>query len=362
MDVIRILRKKFTTLVLISALCIGLVYVSLDYAWTAPFFRVERQSGLDEDDIRMFAKHAINGTLVIVPSNHGMLHWVENLLCSLEFTSFDTSKIIFWALDSDTKSYMTSNNRTAYHNPAFFATSNNENRKGNTAAYNRMMLERPKFYLDVLSVGLHILMLDADIVFWQSPLSMIPSTPQEDVDIIYSTDAREFYQDHNAFDDERRRGPYIPPICNGIFWMRSSAKTIALWSEMLEIFHKPWLWRPRGFQDDQRGMDVLLNDGRGQVMPPYPDGIEEGIVPTSPDAKSELGVNVQLLDQTEVVNGHLLMNRNVQYMKNLAKLRESGRDRIAAHFNWWTEELTKEEGAKRLGLYLLDDNGRCRGR
>ncbi|KAK4632877.1 hypothetical protein CLAFUW4_02979 [Fulvia fulva] len=357
----RILKKKFTTSVLLSALCIALLYLFLDYPWAALYVHVERHPGLTEDDIRMFSRNAINNTLVIIPSNHGMLHWVENLLCSLEPTDFDASMIVFWALDENTKVYMTDRNRTAYHNPAFFATSANENRHGDTAAYKRMMLERPKFYIDVLSAGFNILMLDADTIYWQSPLSILPDV-SESVDVVYSTDSREFYQDHNAFQDARRRGPYVPPICNGIFWMRSSVRTIALWTEMLQIFDRSWLWRPKGFRDDQRGMDVLLNDGRGQVVPPYPDGVDSSIVPTSPNAKSELGVKVQLLDQTQVVNGHLLMNRNVVYMENLANLRESRRDRIAAHFNWWTEELSKEEGAERLGLYLLDENGRCRKR
>ena len=222
-----------------------------------------------------------------------------------------------------------------------------------------MMLERPKFYLDVLAEGFDFLMLDADTVFWQSPLTLLPDV-ENSVDVVYSTDAREFYQEHDAFLDERRRGPYVPPVCNGIFWMRSSARTIALWSEMLEVFGRGWWWRPRGFLDDQRGMDVLLNDGRGQVVAPYPGGIEGRSVPMSPGAKDELGVKVQLLDQTQVVNGHLLMNRNKAYEENVVKLRERGRDRIAAHFNWWTEKLTKEEGAKQLWMYLLDENGRCR--
>ena len=70
-----------------------------------------------------------------------------------------------------------------------------------------MMKERPKFFINILSAGFNILMLDADTVFWQSPLLLMPQRDDgnsSSVDIVFSTDAREFYQTHDAFEDARR--------------------------------------------------------------------------------------------------------------------------------------------------------------
>lgn len=74
-----------------------------------------------------------------------------------------------------------------------------------------------------------VLILDTDIVFWQSPLAIVPQgKDRESVDMVDSTDAREFFTEHDAFADEGRRGSLIPPICNGMFCMKSSKETVSL--------------------------------------------------------------------------------------------------------------------------------------
>ncbi|KXT00880.1 hypothetical protein AC578_976 [Pseudocercospora eumusae] len=361
MDLRSIFRRRYHILAVLAVLIILYIYLS---SWTSPAQdRNARFPGISSEFHHVFASHAINNTVIIVPVNTGMIYWVENMLCSLAETSFDVSRIVFWALDLPAQSKLVSKGRTAYHDPTLFATSDNENRHGDTAAYKRMMNERPKFYIDVLSSGFDMLMLDADTVFWQSPELIIPGLGREDIDIVYSTDAREFYQVHNAFEDERRRGPYVPPICNGIFWMRSSNRTIALWSEILSTFQSPlfgtFLGR-QGFQDDQRGMDVLLNDGRAQISEPYPDGITSDMIPESGRVQPYL--NVQLLDQTMVANGQLLMNRRDSYVEYLDKLKQQGKNRISAHFNWNTKEVSKEDGAKQLGMIFANEEGTCLAR
>lgn len=318
------------------------------------------QPGIRPDDLETLSRKAINNTIVIVPVNSGMIHWAKNLLCSLSLTSFDTSKIVFWTLDQGAESALHGSYAT-YRDDSLFATSINENTHGNTAAYRRMMKERPKFFIDILSSGFDILMLDADTVFWQPPLLLVPENGSN-VDAVFSTDAREFYQTHNAFLDSRRRGFRMPPICNGIFWMKASERTVALWTEMLAKFEArgliAWFRRLR-FQDDQRGMDVLLNDGRARLVGPLPDGITKEMLPAEDDASGRQTLGVRLLDQTHVINGHLLRNRNAIYEENLARNRGLGKQRIAAHFNWNTKEATKEEGAKELDMFFLDDAGRC---
>lgn len=338
----------------------GLVFVCLVLAYARPFSAATpaRIPGLRPEDRATFASHAVNNTVVIVPANLGMMNWVDNLICSLRSTSFDPQSIVFWALDTDVQEVLAHRGFATYHDPSLYAVTSNENKHGNTAAYKKMMQERPKFYMDVLSTGFDILMLDADTVFWQSPLSIMPTTEERDlVDLVYSTDAREFYQVHDAFQDGFRRGPYIPPVCNGIFWMKSNPATMAIWSRMLEVFKSSWTMARLRFNDDQRGMDVILNDGRAQLVEPFPGGIKEA--PESPQSHPDLSLSVRLLDQTQVVSGHLLLNRQHEYEEFLADLRNSGKARIAAHFNWDAVDITKEDGAKQLGLMFIDANGKC---
>ncbi|KAJ3489272.1 hypothetical protein NLG97_g6034 [Lecanicillium saksenae] len=291
-----------------------------------------------------------------------MLNFANNLLCSLEQISFNTSTIIFWALDDGAETIFHRRGYATYRDATLFSASGNENEHGVTAAYRRMMLQRPIFFRDVLSAGFDILMLDADIVFWQSPLVIVPEDAnRHDIDMVYSTDAREFYTTHDAFEDSGRRGSLMPPICNGMFWMKSSRETVSLWSEMLDVFAAPWwqmgLYRYLWFQDDQRGVDVLLNDGRAQVVPPFPRGITHAMVPNRDDSGKKL--NVRLLDQTQVANGQLFMFREAEYEANLEKIRVQGNDRISVHMNWNTHRISKADGAKEKGIYYLDDNDEC---
>lgn len=143
--------------------------------------------------------------------------------------------------------------------------------------------------------------------------------------------------------------------------MKSNPNTIALWTEMLKVFEMPWslgrVLKP-GFQDDQRGMDVLLNDGRARIVEPLPDGMTADMVPKVRDATGT--VKVQLLDQTKYTNGHLLQNHRETYLSNLAALRRQGDDRVAVHFNWNSKLLSKEMGASELDMWFLDDGGKCK--
>lgn len=356
---LRCRERRFLPLL---GILVGLMTVTIFiYCWLAPYpVALLRMSSMTVLERKMFAQHAINNTVVIVPVNSGMLKFADNLVCSLRATSFDPKNIVFWALDDGAEVVLGQKGFATYRDPSLFGVSNDANLFGNTPEYKRMMHERPKFFIDFLSSGHDVLMLDADTVFWQSPLDLVPDR-ESDVDAAFSTDAREFYQTHNAFRDAWRRGDMIPPVCNGLFWMRSNDKTIRIWREMLDVFEAGWrtfFLQLISFQDDQRGMDVLLNDGRAMLVQPYPDGIERSMVPTVHETNAAL--NIVLLDQTEVVNGHLLKNRRPTYDKNLERLRAEGRSRVAAHFNWNSEEITKEHGARAMGMFYLDDDGRCK--
>ncbi len=314
---------------------------------------------INQDTRQLLQNHTFNNTLVVVPVNDGMMFWADNMLCSLKNTTFDASKIVFWALDQNVKATLERRGFNTYYDPSLYSVSTYENLHYDTADFKKMMLERPKFFLDILHTGFDILFLDADTLFLQSPLLI----PDRAVDIVFSTDSREFYTTKDAFRDVWRRGPRVPPVCNGVFWMKSNEFTIKLWQDMLNVFESGWrtyFWRLISFKDDQRGMDVLLNDGRARLVEQYPTGITSDMLLHRYSSRSEL--NVRLLDQTQVVSGHLLKNRRKQYDQNLAELQRQGRDRISIHLNWDPKQLTKEKGAKEMGLWLLDEEGKCQHR
>ena len=318
-----------------------------------------RVPGIENATLSRLAKNAVGNTLVVVPVNMGMLIWADNLICSLANTSFDAKQIIFWTLDTQAQVVLEARGYTTYHDPSLFAVSTPENVHRDTAYFKKMMMERPKFFIDVLSTGYDILFLDADTMFFQSPLSLIDPA----VDAVFSSDSREFFNTarRNPFRDIWRRGHRFPPVCNGIFYMKSNEHTIKLWRDILDVFEagpRLAIYRLISFKDDQRGMDCLLNDGRARLVEPLPGGITEDMLEGRYTSDADL--NVRLLDQAAVVSGHLLKNRKQQYEKNLAELKERGEERIALHFNWDPKEITKEEGVKKMDLWLLKDQGRCK--
>lgn len=120
--------------------------------------------------------------------------------------------------------------------------------------------------------------------------------------------------------------------------MKSNQRTISLWQDMVDVFESP-IWRIfrskfSNFGDDQRGMDVLLNDGRARLVEPYLEGITGDMVRGKYehyDGKPGWGgLDVRMLgtlDQTEVVSGHLLLDRYDDYQQGVKKLRNQQRQR-----------------------------------
>ncbi len=305
-----------------------------------------------------FAENAIENTLVVVPVNLAHIFWVDNLLCSLAQTSFDASKIVFWALDTEAQKLLDGRNFTTYHDPSLVSITTNENLHEDTRDFKRMMAERPKFFIEMRSTGFDLLFLDADTIFFDDPLSI----RDPNVDIVFSSDNREFFNKpgKDPFKDVWRKGSRIPPVCNGIFWMKSSANTIKIWQDMLNMFEsgpRLALYRFFVFKDDQRGMDVLLNDGRAKLVEPLPRGITTDMLVGRFEANAML--DLRLLDQTEVVSGHLIRNRKDLYNDNLKDLRAEGGKQLAIHFNWNPKDQTKESGVREMGLWQLTDEGKC---
>ena len=331
------------------------LYVSLS-SW--PRVITPRISRISSITKAKFANNVIGNTLVVVPVNLAHMVWVENLLCSLSQTSFDPQKIVFWALDSEVQGLLEVRGFTTYHDPSFYSVTTDENLHNDTKHFKKMMRERPKLFIDMLSTGYDLLFLDADTVFFGNPLAI----QDPNVDIVFSSDSREFFNNprKDPFKDIWRKGSRIPPVCNGIFWMKSNAKTIKIWQDMLDVFEsgpRLALYRFFVFKDDQRGMDVLLNDGRAKLVEPLPGGITPEMLTGRAGANAD--VDVRLLDQTEVVSGHLLRNRKTLFEQNLKELKAGGGKQLAIHFNWNPKDQTKESGAREMGLWQLTDEGKC---
>ena len=331
------------------------LYVSLS-SW--PNEVAPRISKISSTTKARFANNAINNTLLVVPVNRAHMMWVDNFLCSLSPTTFDAKKIVFWALDPGVQELLEVRGFTTYHDPSFYSVSTDENLHDDTRNFKKMMKERPKFFIDMLSTGHDLLFLDADTVFFDNPLAI----RDPNVDIVFSSDSREFFNKphKDPFKDVWRKGSRIPPVCNGIFWMKSNAKTIKIWQDMLDIFEsgpRLALYKFFVFKDDQRGMDVLLNDGRAKLVEPLPKGITPEMLTSRTDVNAD--VEVRLLDQTEVVSGHLLRNRKTLFDQNLKELKAGGGKQLAIHFNWDPKDQTKESGVREMGLWQLTDDGEC---
>jgi len=117
----------------------------------------------------------------------------------------------------------------------------------------------------------------------------------------------------------------------------------------------------KGLTDDQRGFDVLLNDGRAALVEPLPDGITKVISETLGERKNEESakLKVMILDQAWVASGHLFRNQHEDYQERLERLEERGWGKLAIHLNWNIAVTGKVEGAKEMGIWQLGDDGTC---
>ena len=339
----------------------------------AAYFRSPRLSDItalsvSNGDYQSLKRQAVNNTIVVVPINEGMLNFAHNLICSVGKTSFDPKKLVFWTLGEQAGKILEAGGYTTFHDPSLFGVATNENPVHYTDEFHKMMLERPKFFHKVLSTGLDMLFMDVDTVLYDNPLAVV----DDNADLIFSSDSYEFYGsaagassegsgDSDPFQDIRAKGDKIPPVCMGFFYMRSGANTIRLCESFRDVltgapgfdYHR----EKAGFVDDQSGMDVLLNDGRAQLVDPLPRGIADAMLEGRYSGRTEL--KVRLLDQSWYASGHLFRHRNDEYQRGLEELQANGKSRLGIHFNWDTGEITKVDGAKQMGIWQLTEEGQC---
>ena len=307
-------------------------------------------------------RHAINNTVIIVPINNGMLPFGENLVCSLKKnTNFDPKQLVFWTLGEEVGATLRKQGLTTFHDPELWGTSDNVGSDYSTEGFSEMMAQRPKFWGNVLVAGLDLLFLDADLIFYESPLNLI----SPNVDLAIASDGREYFgpldTHQNPWKDAWSRGDYMPSVCAGTFWAKSNKETINLFRIMQMVFEKDpsmrWLRKETPFDDDQRAFDVLLNDGRAGLADPLPQGITDDMMEgRRPD---DARLKVQMWDQARVVSGHLYREKEEEYKEHLQRLEEDGGEKWLIHLNWNKVGMPRMKGAKEMGIWELDEDGQC---
>ena len=306
-------------------------------------------------------RHSINNTVTIVPINNGMLPYAMNMICTLKNnTDFDPTKLVFWTLGEEVGALLREQGLTTFHDPDLWGTSQDI---GSTygKTFQKMMNQRPKFWVHVLETGLDMLFLDTDLIFFQSPLKLI----SPDVDLAIASDGREYFggldTKGNPFKDPGSKGDMMPPVCAGTFWVKSGHDTLNLFRIMQNVMEDDpstkLLKEKYNFHDDQRAFDTLLNDGRANLVDPLPMGIEEGMLEGRKPEKARL--KVQMWDQVRVVSGHLFLELDKQYEEKLRDLEAMGGERWLIHLNWNAGATPKHEGAKKKGIWMLDEDGEC---
>lgn len=307
-------------------------------------------------------QYAVNNTVIVVPINQQMLPFAENMVCSLRKINFDTKHLVFWTLGEEVGTTLRDQGLNTFHDPSLYGTTNFTGLSYTSDEFKHMMLERPKFFQRFLATGLDILFLDTDIIFYDNPFKLV----DQSVDLIIGSDSREFFGPRGTvgdpFDDPTRLGDVVPPVCAGTFWMKSNKHTIKPFQIMQDVFEgDPSVihLRDKGLIDDQRGFDVLLNDGRARLVQPFPDGFtfDSQLVVDSDLESSKL--DVRIYDQALVASGHLFRNRHEQYQEYLERLKRRGVEKVAIHLNWYTGDTPKIEGAKEMDIWQLGDNGQC---
>jgi hypothetical protein len=199
------------------------------------------------------------GTVALVHVNTGMLSMGYNLLCSLRKLRAHplVDKIIFLATDPKAvgllEAYRKKNNLSfgIYHPHTNHQITNFQPLA--SGGYYQMMRDRVDVYLTLVQrFRLSFLFMDADIVFVSDPLTdlFLNEDRGEPEDVIYSTDARNFYSE---LKDPFERQPFIPKICGGFFLMRPTKPAIQLLQDLSTTM------RVDPGANDQWTMDTLLN-------------------------------------------------------------------------------------------------------
>ena len=110
--------------------------------------------------------------------------------------------------------------------------------------YQKLVIERTRIILKLLSCWPKIFLVDADITFLKNPLSYLKDV-MIDKDIVFQTDSSE-----NEF-VEGVLSRFFHYICGGFIYMKSNYATKQLWLSVLQ-YQEKFLW------NDQAGLNVCI--------------------------------------------------------------------------------------------------------
>ncbi|CAF1536596.1 unnamed protein product [Adineta steineri] len=178
-------------------------------------------------------------------------------------------------------------------------------------------------------------------------------------DIIYSTDARNFY---NNLSDPFEGQPFVPKICGGFFLMRPTEPTIHLLEDLSKTMNID------SSANDQWTIDRLLNSRynstnnifiddptRTWLVEPLPSGVER----RNTSVRTNSSIKLRLLDQAAYISGHIYGSSNDRYWQEIQKFEKWNPffQRIMVHANTWDED--KVQMIKRNRLWLLGPDDVC---
>jgi len=308
------------------------------------------------------------GTIALIHVNAGMLSMAYNLLCSLRRLNAQLliNKIIFWAVDVEAiehlQSYREKNNLSfgIYHPHTRYQFSKHQNLASD--GYYQMMRDRPSVFLQLLrDFHLSFIFMDADIVFTADPLSdlFLNEDRGQSEDLIYSTDARNFY---DRLNDPFEKHPFIPPICGGFFLMRPTKPTIRLLEDLNKTIARD------SDANDQWTMNKLLNSRyepinntfifdptRTWLVEPLPSGLMR----KNTSKRTTSSIKLRLLEQAAYINGHIYGSLHDLYWNKVLESEKKNPlfKRIMIHVNTWVED--KLQLMKRNYLWFLGPNDTC---
>lgn len=158
---------------------------------------------------------AKDNTILIVPSNLAFLPLALNLRCRL--SSLGVQNILFWALDEQAESRLTSQGVPNFYDPTLTPEGNPNATWYRDGGYQRMMHSRPRAWWRVLATGFDMLFVDADIVAFRGPESWFPRVGDVEVQL-------DGFEGWKTMLNES----LAPHLCAGLFWMRSGPRTLQL--------------------------------------------------------------------------------------------------------------------------------------
>ena len=179
------------------------------------------------------------GILLVTFINEGWIPMVRNWICSAERVGLK-DKIYLISLEKGVCNKLQDTQVPCYQYP----NATIKYTKFGQLGYQKMMIERTKLVLKLLSCGATIFMVDTDIVFLKNPLTYLEGISRN-MDIVFQADSTEVKMLDSIL-------PYIfDYICGGFIYIIPNSATKYLWLSILQ-YQLNFLW------NDQAGLNICI--------------------------------------------------------------------------------------------------------